>query len=437
MNDQDPHIGLCLADKYLIESLLGRGGMGAVYRATHLDLGEPLAVKFLHGELSRSPNLRSRFRREAVALARLRHPGVVSVVDFGEHGDELYMVMELVRGRTLADLIEAEALPMVRVGNLFDRILQVLEVTHAQGIVHRDLKPDNLMVLDTADQADHVKLLDFGLVHLDTSTDPRLTETGSVHGTPVYMSPEQCRGREVGPAADVYSIGVTLFEVLTGQVPFTASEPAALMAQHMFVEPPPLIDRQTGAPLSVGLQHVVASALSKDPANRPSARQFRDDLSRALRGTDAASLAQQAAKERAHAAVLSRSERAPTAPELPHVEEVPVRLSDDVRVVLWLSNADRLTSLRAALAVNGIHAAIGTDQASTEGARAIVLSAESGAIEQLERLQAAGSQIPTLVVDVTGDAAAFVRAGAHDIHLASAGDAKVHSKVRRLLRRGR
>lgn len=436
--EADPHLGLTLADKYLVDSLLGRGGMGAVYRATHLELGEPLAVKFLHGDLARSSNLRSRFRREAVALARLRHPGIVSVIDFGEHGEELYMVMELVRGLTLAELIENEMLPAVRIGNIFDRILQVLEVTHAQGIVHRDLKPHNVMVLDTPDHADHVKLLDFGLVHLDSSTDPRLTETGSVQGTPVYMSPEQCRGREVGPAADIYSIGVTLFEVFSGRVPFIANETAALMAQHMFVEPPPLTDRVTGAPVSVGLQHVVSRALAKDPALRPTARELRDELSRALRGTDAASLAQQAAKERARVAVLSRSERAPTAPEIPSVD--PSRhavAGDDVRVALWVLDEGRLVTLRAALAVNGIHASIAGDLAATQGAHVIVMSASGNALAQLERLRSAGVNAPTLVVDVSGDAAAFVRAGAHDIHLASAGDAKVHTKVRRLLRRGR
>ncbi len=435
----DPRIGTCLADKYLIESLIGRGGMGAVYKATHLELGEPLAVKFLLGELARSPDLRSRFRREAVALARLRHPGIVSVVDFGEQDGELYMVMELVHGRTLSELMSAEAIPKLRVGNLFDRILQVLEVTHEQGIVHRDLKPDNIMVLDTADGADHVKLLDFGLVHLDSSTDPRLTETGSVHGTPVYMSPEQCRGREVGPAADVYSIGVTLYEVLSGRLPFTASEAAALMAQHMFVQPPPLTDRETGELSSEGLQNVIQRTLAKDPALRPSARELRGELLDALRGTDAASLAQQAAKERARAAMLSRSERAPTAPLLPRAAEIPSVRPGPVgaRVVLWLGDGRRATALRAALGVNGIHATQASDVEAMRGAGVVILSAQAGAMAQLEQLHAAGIHSPTLVVDVTDEASALVRAGASDILLASSADAKVHVKVRRLVRRGR
>ncbi|RYZ59479.1 MAG: serine/threonine protein kinase, partial [Proteobacteria bacterium] len=173
--------GKLLAGRYLVEELIGKGGMGAVYRGLHLELGEPLAIKFLL-DSGNATIRRTRFRREAVALARLRHPGIVSVIDFGEEDGELYMVMELVHGSTLGELVGSSELTLARTLDIFDRILQALEAAHAQGIVHRDLKPANIMVLDSEDGVDHVKILDFGLARLDDGTGPRLTATGAVQG---------------------------------------------------------------------------------------------------------------------------------------------------------------------------------------------------------------------------------------------------------------
>nr|MBK7064237.1 serine/threonine protein kinase [Deltaproteobacteria bacterium] len=162
--------------------------------------------------------MRARFRREAVVLARLRHPNIVSVIDYGEHQGELFLVMELLRGFSLDTQVMAGGLtmPVPRVVSVIDQVLQVLEA-HAAGVVHRDLKPENVM-LDAGDRTDKVKVLDFGIAAFDDErTVEKLTRTGTVRGTPQYMSPEQCVGQDVGPPGDVYAVGIILYELLLGR----------------------------------------------------------------------------------------------------------------------------------------------------------------------------------------------------------------------------
>jgi serine/threonine-protein kinase len=433
----DPRLGATVGGKYLVASLLGRGGMGAVYRATHIDLGEPLAIKFLHPMFVTTPELRSRFRREAVALARLRHPGIVSLLDFGEHEGEPYMVMELVRGRSLADVIAESRVSLPFVASIFDQLLEVLEVAHSRDIVHRDIKPSNVMVVAT----DRVKLLDFGLVQLPGASIERITATGTVHGTPDYMSPEQCEGKETGAATDVYSVGVMLYECLAGKPPFDGAGAAQLMAQHLFVEPLPLAARGAPADLPRALEDLVHRAMAKTPDARPTAAVMRSELAAIIRGTDPLSLAEGAARERARVAALSRGERAVTG-RVAAAADTPARSS--ARIDLRMADGSRASLVRSALAVAGIPAVIAsrgaadTPNVEPRGERPdiVVLSANDG-LDELHRAVLEG--VATIVLDVRDveQTRAMIRAGASDLMAVETPDAELAARVIRLLRRHR
>ncbi len=287
----DPRLGTIVAEKYRIDAVLGEGGIGVVYRAFHLTLGEGVAIKFLRHPLSERSEFRARFRREAVILAGLRHPAIVSVLEFGELDGELYMVMELIAGTPFSNVIQTNGVPMpwIRVGPVFDEILGVLEAAHAAGIVHGDLKPENVMLLDATERGGRVKVLDFGIAHFEEAGTggQRPSETDPIRGTPLYMSPEQCKGVHVTAASDIYSAGVMLFEAVTGVLPFDALDHAGMMFRHMFVEPPRLAISGVRPAASRGLEDLVQRAMAKSPATRPNARAFREELARVVRGTDA------------------------------------------------------------------------------------------------------------------------------------------------------
>ncbi len=438
----DPRIGVVLADKYVIDEVIGRGGMGAVYRATHIELGEPVAVKFLLGPWARTSYTRTRFRREAVALARLRHPGVVSVLDFGEHEGDLYLVMEFVRGTMLSSVL-SPPMPLLRLGPIFDQILQVLEATHTARIVHRDIKPANVMLTDTSDRTDRVKVLDFGLVRFDDGNDGgKLTQTGQVQGTPHYMSPEQCRGQDVGPATDVYAVGVMLYEALTGDPPFAGDNFAIILSQHMFVDPPPLASVGAKPTVSVGLEAVVRAALAKRAEDRPTALELRDNLASALKGTDPVSMAERAAMDRMQGAMLSRSERAVTGVHRKGPAGVPEASG---RVVLWMEGGTQATALRNALAIDGMAPELWSSPAPplklATGKVVVVLTMKDEGVTRLRLLRAIPGRgpLPVLVIGVEGAAgiAALIRDGASDIVGDGAPDDEVLRKTRRLMLRGR
>ncbi len=444
----DPRLGRVLGGKFRIEALIGAGGMGRVYRATHLSLGEPVAVKFLLAELARSETTRERFRREAQALARLRHPGIVSVLDFGAEGAELYMVMELVSGSVLADLIHPQGpeLSLMRLGDVFSQILSVLEMAHREGVVHRDLKPENVMLVENKDRRDLVKILDFGLALVSDpkSTAERLTETGTVHGTPHYMSPEQCKGIEVGPPTDVYAVGCMLFEAITGVPPFDAEEMAGLMAQQMFVEPPPLASVGQRRTVSVGLEKVVRSALAKMASERPSAGELRDALAAAIAGTDPDAMIARSADERIAAAGLSREDRALTGvgrkgeAAAPGAGPVP-------RVCVWADASPASRDLRDSLSVNGLRVTM-WDEASApprdvsgDPVAAVLVATWADGAARLTHLRSGGDRRPVLCVGAANarDVAELIRAGATDVTLAGATQDDVAKKTKRAVKKGR
>ena len=444
----DPRLGTVLAGKYRLDSVLGEGGMGIVYRATHVELGEPLAVKFLKAAWAVRPEFRARFRREAVILARLRHPGIVSVLDFGELGGELYMAMELIAGVALADVIAKDGAPIarLRVAPIFDELLAVIEAAHDAGIVHRDLKPENVMLVPAKDRAERVKVLDFGIAFLEGEEGAqRLTETGTVRGTPHYMAPEQCKGAHVGPEADIYAVGVMLFEALTGTTPFDSSGASGLMVQHMFVEPPRLADSGVKPEVSRGLEELVGRALAKRPEDRPTARAMREELTSVFRGTDFAAFADRAALERSRMAALSRSDRAITGVGSAQPGG-PAPAGDGAAVVLWLDDADRASELRSALAVHGVHGHVhlggappGPDVAAGRAVKALVIGRHEGLGDAVSAARGRAARAPLLAVGARDaeDTARLVRAGASDVALGAASDDEIVKKIIRLLRRGR
>ncbi|HEY6802652.1 MAG TPA: protein kinase [Pyrinomonadaceae bacterium] len=280
----DPLIGQTLDGKYKIVARLGIGGMGTVYRARHLLIDRPVAVKVLNQRLVDDEASRVRFQREAKAAGRLQHLNAVAVTDFGRSsGGHVYIVMELLEGRTLREILAKEApLETARAVSIMLQVSAAVAAAHEAGVIHRDLKPANIFVTQSADAPSVVKVLDFGIAKLAAETldedEPKtLTQIGAMIGTPRYMSPEQCNGEELTPAADVYSLGVILYEMLSGMVPFSGSTPLAIAIKHAseFPRPP----REIVASIPEELENVVLHALEKKPEDRPrNAAEFRNDL---------------------------------------------------------------------------------------------------------------------------------------------------------------
>ena len=303
------HAGDLLDRKYRIESRVGHGGMGAVYRATHLHTTRTVAIKVIRPHLISHPEFVERFRREAEAAGRLRHPNVVDVTDFGfaaiaGGGEVAYLVMEFLEGCTLSDVLAEETrLPVSWAVDIVEQVSSALDEAHAQGIVHRDLKPENIWLEPNGRGGYTVKVLDFGLVKLGDIADPAdfrqpssalrpgkpeateaerteaetiadtptnasdvLTRFGSITGTPMYMSPEQCRGDQVDGRSDIYSLGVIAYRMLSGQAPFVG-DTTTLIRGHLTEFPPPLHTRVRHVPRAVC--DLVMSALAKEPAARP------------------------------------------------------------------------------------------------------------------------------------------------------------------------
>jgi predicted Ser/Thr protein kinase len=266
----DPLLGLIVADRYRVLELIGRGGMGVVYRAEHSRIGKILALKLLTGELTRHSDQVGRFKREALMASRLSHPNTVQVFDFGDADGLAYLAMEYVRGENLGALVDRLGpLGADRTARIVVQICSSLAEAHEKGIVHRDLKPENIMVVKSGTGDDVAKVLDFGLAKLRESSElSEVTLSGAIVGTPYYMAPEQIRGEAVGPAADVYALGALMYSCLTGTVVFDAQTPMGVLTRHLVEEPEPPSARAPAQGLSKNFDRIVLSALAKDPARR-------------------------------------------------------------------------------------------------------------------------------------------------------------------------
>lgn len=280
----DPLVGHTLDGKYRLEERLGVGGMGTVYRARHLLIDRPVAVKVLNRLFVEDEAARTRFRREARAAGRLQHPNAVTVTDFGESQDGyVYLVMELLEGRTLRDVLAKEApLDVARSVALMLQVSAAVAAAHEAGIIHRDLKPANIFVVQHPEVPAVVKVLDFGIAKLasellDDEDSLTLTQVGAMIGTPRYMSPEQCDGLDLTPAADVYSLGCILYEMLTGTVPFSGATPLAIAVRQ--TSEIPRSPRDFVPSIPAALEEVVMHTLEKGPEDRPAnAAAFHEEL---------------------------------------------------------------------------------------------------------------------------------------------------------------
>jgi serine/threonine-protein kinase len=288
---EDPLIGQTLADKYRIEELINEGGMGAVYRGTHVLMDKTVAVKVLHPALAADDKIVARFSREAKAASRISHPHALNVTDFGESGNGIvFLVMEYLKGETLKEVIHSEGpMPIERVIEIIRQICGALEAAHAEGVVHRDLKSDNIMLVDVG-AGDWAKVLDFGIAKITEKVgqDPALTAPNLIIGTPQYMSPEQCsQAAEIDSRSDIYSLGVILYEMLVGHVPFTGESPTAIMMKHLQDPPPSVLEERQDLPAAVG--RVVTRALAKRPEDRfQTVKELSDELGVAAESKDPA-----------------------------------------------------------------------------------------------------------------------------------------------------
>jgi tRNA A-37 threonylcarbamoyl transferase component Bud32 len=266
----DTYTGQILDGKYRLTNLLGKGGMGAVYRGEHVIIGKQVAVKFLHAEFANNTEVVKRFYREAQAAAAIGHDGIIDVSDVGTSslGDP-YLVMEYLEGESLADMLTRTGpLEAGAACGIMEPALQALHAAHAKGIVHRDLKPENIFLVHQQGSPPKIKLIDFGISKFaEAGSGEKLTQTGSVMGTPVYMSPEQARGAaDLDHRADLYSMGVILYEMLTARLPFEGGNFTEIIINILTSAPRPPAEAFPGFPAEA--EPVVLRALEKDPARR-------------------------------------------------------------------------------------------------------------------------------------------------------------------------
>ncbi|HVV15966.1 MAG TPA: serine/threonine-protein kinase [Polyangia bacterium] len=293
LSELDPLLGRAVADNFRIDGLIGSGAMGNVYRAEQLSLGKAVAIKVLHQHLMGDDKLVARFKREAKSASMLNHPNSIQIIDSGQDRDgTLYIAMELLAGRDLAQVIRDDfPLPLPRVVRILSQVLSALEEAHARGVIHRDLKPSNIMLTSRREERDFVKVCDFGIAKatLDDGKDDRaamLTIQGLVCGTPEYMSPEQARAETIDGRADLYSVAVILYQMVTGDIPFRADSPVAIVSRHL-VEPPLAPSRRRpDLRLPKIVDDVVLRGLEKDRELRyPTAAAFREVLEGVLGAT--------------------------------------------------------------------------------------------------------------------------------------------------------
>lgn len=260
-------------DNYVIENVVARSGMASIFRATDERTGQVVAIKVPHPEIEADPVFYDRFRREQEIGEKLDHPGVMKVYPNGEHS-QFYMAMEWVNGRLLRQILNEERkMPLERAIRIALQIASALEYIHSHGVVHRDLKPENIMV----DETDHIKLIDFGIAASAGARRLTFAKFSQTMGTPDYISPEQVKGKRGDARSDIYALGVMLYEMLTGKVPFTGPNAFIIMNERLLNNPVP--PREIDPAITPQMQEIIYRAMEREPANRyQSAREFAKDL---------------------------------------------------------------------------------------------------------------------------------------------------------------
>ncbi len=269
----DPIIGMTINNRFLVTSKIGAGGMGAVYRARQVGMNRDVAIKVLLRELTENETVLRRFHLEALAVSKLKHPNTIQIFDFGETEDGLlYIAMELLEGRPLQKVLADERQVAVkRALHILEQTAKSLREAHTKGIVHRDLKPDNIFLQAVGEDSDYVKVLDFGVAKVaeGDGQNKTLTKAGSIFGTPKYMSPEQSRGGEIDARSDIYALGIILYELLTGRVPFNAENPLGILIKHLQEVPPPFGLVRPDLVIPEQVERFVLRLLAKSVDERP------------------------------------------------------------------------------------------------------------------------------------------------------------------------
>ena len=274
----DVRVGTVIADRYRIDALIDEGAMGKVYVGEHRLMRKRVAIKLLRRELTMVPEVVARFEREAMAAANIEHHNVAAATDFGKLEDgTVFLVLEFVEGRTLRKEIELGPMEAQRALHIGEQILGALIAAHELGIVHRDLKPDNVMLVEQSGDPDFVKVLDFGIAKVPlgdvgVTSDKPITRAGMIFGTPEYMPPEQALGKDVDVRADLYSLGVVLFELLAGCRPFPDDNDLGVLGLQLSTEPQ-FAERAPGVKVSAGVERLVMSLLAREPEARPQSAQ--------------------------------------------------------------------------------------------------------------------------------------------------------------------
>jgi eukaryotic-like serine/threonine-protein kinase len=392
--------GDVIAGRYRIERVLGEGGMGVVYEATQLNLGRAVALKILLPEYWHRTDAKQRFQREAKVAAALAHSNAVTIFDFGEDQERLFIAMELLRGMTLRSVLSsdegAQRLELLRAVDVSAQVGSVLVAAHQLALVHRDLKPENIFLEQSEHGTERVVVVDFGLAFIQNRQDVgRLTREGILSGTPTYISPEQVRSKEVGPKADIYSLGCVLYEMVTGVVPFRGDDEFELIAKHVYTPPTPPRDAFPDLDIPPALDALILEMLAKAPDRRPPAEQVIESLAgitadlRVLeRGRDARHLLDRGAR------MIPERRDAAAGPTLTDVE-VGAAMGNTIAVIGALEEPIKL-----ALASNGLRVVEGPAM-DERPAGTVAIFAPGASLELLAQLASSG--LPVLTDDEFSD----------------------------------
>ncbi|MFO0568891.1 MAG: serine/threonine-protein kinase [Polyangiaceae bacterium] len=441
--DAAPHsfaVGSVIGQKYRLTRFLGQGGMGTVWVAEQTDLGVPVAVKVMHRHVAAQGEYVERFRREARAALLLSHPNVVRVLDFGQHEETFYIVMEFIAGKALDEwLAEHSGLPPIaEVVPICVGVLDALEAAHRHGIVHRDLKPENVILSEDAQGRRVAKVVDFGLAHVEdpTKVAPTLTRKDMVAGTPAYMSPEQSRSLAVGPSTDLYAFGCLLTELLQGRPPFEAPSPIETISQHLFLPPPPLERPEGAEPVPPLLERLRLELLAKHPHQRPA--DAATARARLLEAVDPQKSSQRLPSRKGEVAAGERDARVPEWNVSAPAEPAPQVRGERVTLVGASDSLLRDPTLAAGLAAHGFRVVSADTIGEAPGTDAWVCDVGSDVELAASELARPHGAVPVLIAVSGLDTVRMrrlIEAGAADVIAHPITPDVLAKKLRRLLRR--